>query len=82
MIHDRLGIITESTGAACALILAGFPLQHARLGKRGRTQFVFGPQGAEVYRRYLKVSQEVQATIARVKQDARRQEIPYGRNHS
>ena len=66
-------IVTESTGAACALTLAGFPLERAFVGRRGRVEFTFPPEAADVFRAYRRANQEVRASIERVRQ-TRRQE--------
>lgn len=68
---------TTSLGAAACLVMAGFPIDGAEMGDRGRVRFLFAPEAGSVFREYQRANAEVHAALDRVRE--RRGEQPDGR---
>jgi hypothetical protein len=60
-------LYTTSPGAAAALIFAGFPLQEAAMGERGRVRFRFPEEAGETYAAYQRANAEVHAALDRAR---------------
>ena len=65
---SQQSLYTTSPGAAAALVLAGFPLEGAAMGDRGRVRFRFAPEAAYTFQAFQKASRKVHAALDRARE--------------